>query len=776
MSPSIWNLMKRSNSHSSSSSKLQKMAPGLTVDSESRSAGSSLEVASQLSCTKDEDYSSFMSDVLVVGAGPGGLMLADNLVRYGIKTRIIDDRPDRTSTGRADGIQPKTIETLRQMRIVEPLLRKGVKIYDIAFWKSTAQKSLHRTGREVHYPPVVDLLDPYILLVHQGMVEAVFEDDLLERGTAVARNTAFIDFEYTPMSIRPLTVNCRQHVIQAKKTYSTRYIVGCDGAHSKVRKCIPGATPVGSSSEAVWGVLDGVLDTDFPDIWSKVAIQSDALGSVLMIPRERGLTRLYIELRPGSNETVGKEVTTQEFVQKRAQDIMQPYRLEWKNVEWFGRYTIGQRVAARFTDHEHRVFIAGDASHTHSPKAAQGMNTSIHDAWNLAWKLNFATRKLAKPCLLESYEQERQKIAKDLIDFDYEHANAFHNGDPAALAANFTKNVAFISGYGVSYNLNVLNVQSPGYHRGNLTPGFLLPPAKVTRYIDSNPVDIQTDIPALGQFRIYFFTHNVKASMPFLETVCHAHAGMSSYVGRVTAAGNASYTVQPPLAAPHDQFVLPERYTPVSGVYTYALVTDEDRNGIEIRDLPLILRESAWTFYLDDVPEKDTRKQKCMDKWLDGLENNEVVVLNVRPDGYVGTVRRFANGSRENGTLAVQWMDHYYEQFLSDLSIYRQSTSSSIVNSEKLPDMATGASFLFMGGLHSLAFNLYAASPLGTHFTSGAINGTSILLQGLIGGTASADHCLAVLKLATGDAVNAFDIGDGGWRKGNETKEDREGK
>jgi phenol 2-monooxygenase len=249
-------------------------------------------------------------------------------VRYGIKTRIIDDRPDRTSTGRADGIQPKTIETLRQMRLAEPLLRKGVKIYDIAFWKSTSEQSLHRTGREVHYPPVVDLLDPYILLVHQGMVEAVFVDDLSERGTEVSRNTAFVDLEYTPMSIRPLTVNCETDVNHAKKSFYTRYVVGCDGAHSKVRKCIPGATPVGASSDAVWGVLDGVLDTDFPDIWSKVVVQSEALGSVLMIPRERGLTRLYVELRPGSTEAVeAGEQTAQEFVQHRAKAIMQPYRL-----------------------------------------------------------------------------------------------------------------------------------------------------------------------------------------------------------------------------------------------------------------------------------------------------------------------------------------------------------------------------------------------------------------------------------------------------------------
>jgi phenol 2-monooxygenase len=586
-------------------------------------------------------------------------------VRYGIKTRIIDDRPERTATGRADGIQPKTIETLREMRLAELLLRKDVRVHDIAFWTATAEHALHRTARVVHYPPVVDLLDPYILLVHQGMVEAVFEDDLRERGTLVLRNTAFVSFEYTPMAICPLTVNCQHDVNHSKRSFSTRYIVGCDGAHSLVRKCIPGATPVGASSDVVWGVLDGVLNTNFPDIWSEVVVQHETLGSVLMIPREKGLTRLYTELRPDGSEASGSEGTTQEFVQRRAQAIMQPYRLEWKNVEWFGRYRVGQRVAARFTDADWSIFIAGDASHTHSLKAAQGMNTSMHDSWTLAWKLNFATRGLAKLSLLETYKEERKKIAQDLIDSDYEHAASFHDGDPSALAANFAKNVAFISGNGVSYLPNVLNVHSKDYRRGILTPGFLLPPAKVTRYIDANPVDIQTDIPALGQFRIYFFAHHVHAAIPFLEAVCRSHTGSSSYVGRVTAAGNASYTVQPPLAAPHDQFVLPERYTPVSSIFTYALVTDMDRNGFELSDLPSTLRSSAFTVYLDNIPEKDTRKQKCMDKWLDGLDENEVVVLNVRPDGYIGTVRRFADGSRESGQAAVQWMDEYYERFMN---------------------------------------------------------------------------------------------------------------
>lgn len=182
----------------------------------------------------------------------------------------------------------------------------------------------------MHYPPVVDLLDPYILLVHQGMVEGVFLQDLKERGVEVQRNTAFTDFEYTPQNVRPLTVACRQDVNQTRRTYGTRYLVGCDGAHSRVRKALPNSVPIGASSEQVWGVLDGVLDTDFPDIWSKVVVHSEELGSVLMIPRERNMTRLYIELKPGTSEC--KDRHTQQFVQKRAQEIMHPYRLDWRSV------------------------------------------------------------------------------------------------------------------------------------------------------------------------------------------------------------------------------------------------------------------------------------------------------------------------------------------------------------------------------------------------------------------------------------------------------------
>ena len=326
------------------------------------------------------------------------------------------------------------------------------------------------------------------------------------------------------------------------------------------------------SQATVWGVLDGELDTDFPDIWSKTLVYSQEYGSILIIPRERNMTRFYIELKTSGKSD--RNSLGQEFVMQRAKDIMAPFDVRWKYVEWFGRYQIGQRVANRFCDPHLRAFLAGDASHTHSPKAAQGMNTSMHDAWNIGWKLNLAARGLARQVLLQTYEEERRKIALDLVNFDYEHANQIAGGDAAALAENFRTNVRFISGIGAEYGENPINmVEKEAWVMGEAKPGCLLPPAKVTRYLDSNPVDIQLDIPMLGQFRVYILMWDIHQSKIFLETFCQAIASSDSLVSQFSAATSASYAKQPRLPAPEDIYIRPERYTAVSHLFTFALIS-----------------------------------------------------------------------------------------------------------------------------------------------------------------------------------------------------------
>ncbi|KAL1892616.1 hypothetical protein Sste5346_006901 [Sporothrix stenoceras] len=608
-------------------------------------------------------------EVCVVGAGPAGLMLASNLVRLGIHTKIIDERPTATSLGRADGLQPKTLETLRMMRLGDNLVRLGTKVYDICMWASTPDGSLVRSGRELHYPAAaVDLLDPYILLCHQGMVEDMFIQDLRFRGVEVDRSTKFSSCSATSAG---LSVECKVNGTEDDRElekvlaadFAADYVVGCDGAHSQVRRMVPEAYAAGTPHDSLWGVLDGEVDTDFPDIWSKTVVHAAAHGSILVIPRERNKTRLYIEIK-GGDSSFNSKTLGQEYVMQRASEILAPYRISWRSVEWFGRYQVAQRVANRFVDAATgRIFLAGDASHAHSPKAAQGMNTSMHDTWNLAWKMNLALRGLALPALLETYEAERKKIAHDLIDFDVEHASEIARGDAAALAKNFRKNTAFIAGVGVAYAHNVLNPPD-----GSLTPlgrcarpGSNPPPAKVMRYIDANPVDIQTDIPALGQFKVFLVVPDL--SCEFLATLCSSLSAPTSLISRLTVAARRSYAAKPRTAGPEDDYFCPERYTSISDLFTFALITSTDKSSFEIAHLPPILASSPWTIYLDDAASLDTQGRSCIDKWLGGLSSSEAAIINVRPDGYVGSVRR-VESTAAAGVEAAQWMDEYYGGFL----------------------------------------------------------------------------------------------------------------
>ncbi|KNG89312.1 hypothetical protein ANOM_001632 [Aspergillus nomiae NRRL 13137] len=605
-------------------------------------------------CVDNEGYNSrgpvdTSATVVVVGAGPSGLMLACNLVRFGINVKILDDRPDKTSTGKADGMQPKTIETFKQMRLADPLLKNGARVYDISFWQSTTDKSLHRTGRQTHYPEnLVGASDPYILLAHQGMVEEVLIDDMEARGVFVMRNSQFTSCSRVA-GTGQLDVAYEDLVSKTVKTIRADYLVGCDGARSKVRECIPDAQLEGKMTNASWGVLDGVIDTDFPDLWSKVAVRSDLAGSILWIPRERNMTRLYVQLSETDGERVDRSKATPEYVMQRARDAMHPFRLEWRTVEWFGNYIVGQRVAKRFMDSEAQIFIAGDAGHCHSALAAQGANTSMHDSFNLAWKLNLVIRGLAQPSLLATYEEERQKIAYDLINFDAEHCKAFSQGE-AALAKNFEENIRFISGVGAEYAQGLLS-RARTARSTPLRPGALQLPAKVTRYIDANPVDIQIDIPLLGQFRIYFFIPDVCKALGWLRILCEG-LDNATRMGKISSRADQSYAVQPQRAAPFETFLQLQRYTSVSSAFTYAMVTQSSKSEFEIADLPKVLQDSRWTLYLDDV---DT--PRCTEKWYGPLQGDQVGIVIVRPDGYIGDIDTWELPA---GIESVKWIENYF--------------------------------------------------------------------------------------------------------------------
>lgn len=485
----------------------------------------------------------------------------------------------------------------------------------------------------------------------------MFIKDIMERGVEVQRDLSFVDYKSEPGQDNPLEVICKVNSSQEKEMLTTRYLVGCDGSQSNVRK-VMGSRPVGTSSDTVWAVLDGDLETDFPDLYSKVAIHSDDYGSILLFPRERDLTRMYIEMRRDLREGSARE--SQETVMARVEAVMEPYNIHWRHIEWFGRYQIGHKLASKFQDEENKVFIAGDATQTMSPNASQGMNHSLHDSLNLAWKLNLAVRGLAKPCLLATYEIERRQVAQELTDFDLEQSSAC-----VAASIPNARNIRFNSGYAAEYLPSILNKCQPP-KSGSTIPlrsGALLPPARATRCLDSNPVDLHLDIPVLGQFRLFFFTKNTTDTYDFLDILSTHAISHNTLLGRLTHSLNTSYTLQPPLAAASDDFVRPERYTPISGLFTFALVLQQKSEEVEIDDVPSLWRDSKFTVYADDIPGSDTRGLGVTEKWIGGVKSGEVGIVVVRPDGYVGCAKRF-RGRKVDAGMAGRWLDEYFDGFL----------------------------------------------------------------------------------------------------------------
>lgn len=292
------------------------------------------------------------------------------------------------------------------------------------------------------------------------------------------------------------------------------------------------------------------------------------------------------------------------------------------------------------------------------------MNTSMHDTFNLSWKLNLTIRGLAKPTILATYETERQKIAQDLIDFDCEHARAFKTGDEKALAINFQENIGFISGAKVEYHANVLN-ESSSKSRGELHPGALFSPGRVTRYIDANPVDLQLDIPMLSQFRLFFFVPDAHTTAGFLHHVTtYISSSEESTLYRASKKAARSYALLNTLTPESSRYEQPWRYTPVSKLATLALVTTAPKETVEIADIPPALQKSRWSFYLDDIGGGSRDSQTCTERWLGSLETNEAALVVVRPDGYVGAINRWSCARPEAARHAGEWIDGYFGRIL----------------------------------------------------------------------------------------------------------------
>ena len=468
-------------------------------------------------------------DVLISGTGPAGLCLAAQLAQFPeISTMIVERMPANIIKGKADGINTRTMEMFQAFGFADKVKRETYWVNQTAFWMPDPAnpEQIKRAGR------VQDVADdssemPHIL-INQARLHELFLEVMQNSPSRLAPDYGW---EVLSLTVDPTTEDHPVTVVLkdstglywgATKTVRANYVVGCDGAHSSVRKAIGGVLH-GDAANKAWGVMDILANTDFPDVRQKCLISSASEGNLLILPREGGyLFRMYVELdklRP--EERAAQRKLTQVDMIAAANRIINPYSVDVKEVVWWSIYDIGHSLTDKFddvSDDESRnphVFVAGDACHTHSPKAGQGMNVSMQDTFNLGWKLVHVLQGRADAKLLRSYTKERLTEAKRLVDTDHKWSRVMSAPTTQAerdgteeprIIRQFKENLEFTGGTAVKYDASYLFATSA--HQALATGeevGRRFHSAPVVRLSDAKQMQLGHVAQADARWRIYAF-------------------------------------------------------------------------------------------------------------------------------------------------------------------------------------------------------------------------------------------------------------------------------
>ncbi len=581
-------------------------------------------------------------DVLIVGSGPAGLVLAAQLARFpGITTRIVERRAGPLRIGQADGIACRTVEMFEAFGLGETLLKEAYWVNETSFWRpDPADRSrIVRTGR---IQDVEDGLSasPHVI-VNQARIHDYLLDSMRRSATRLAPDYGleFVDLVVEDSGAYPVRVTLRRsegEAAGANVSVRARYVVGCDGARSGVRRAI-GRELRGDVANHAWGVMDILAVTDFPDIRLKAAIQSSA-GSIILIPREGGyLVRLYVDLGEvtADNRAAVRAMTAGEVV-AAANRVLHPYRIEVRETAWFSIYEVAQRLADAFDDvpaeqageRLPRVFIAGDACHTHSAKAGQGMNVSMQDAFNLGWKLAAVLLGRCAPSLLATYSAERQPIAAELIAFDREWSAmlgapakdpAFPERggvDPQEVQAYFVRHGRYTAGVATRYRPALLTGE--GTHQA-LATGFSIGTrfhsAPVVRVADARAMQLGHAAQADGRWRVYAFADR-------------DGAGLRAWCEWAASAPDSPLRRHTPAGADIDAVI------DVRGIF------QQPHREIAVERLPALLLPRKGRLGLIDYEKAYAPELKNGPDVFDlrGIDRARGAIVVVRPDQYVAHV------------------------------------------------------------------------------------------------------------------------------------------
>lgn len=586
-------------------------------------------------------------DVLIAGCGPAGLCLAAQLAGFPeISAMIVEPKHGPMEKGQADGVNVRSMEMFQAFGFAEKVKREAYWVNQAAFWKPKPgnPNHIHRVG--IAQDVADDQSEMPHTIVNQARIHQLFLDVMKNAPTRLQPHYGLrvkhlvID---NAADSHPVTVTLERVAEDGSPdgtvTVRANYVVGCDGARSTVRSAIGGKLH-GDAAHQAWGVMDILANSDFPDLRRKCLIQSAAEGNILIIPREGGyLFRMYVELdKLNPDERVSNRNLTAADIIAAANRIMPPYSIDVKEVVWWSAYEIGHRLTDKFDDvpadetarRAPRVFTAGDACHTHSPKAGQGMNVSMGDTFNLGWKLAHVLTGLSDPDLLHSYSAERRLEAKRLIETDHEWArimsappgeSELDGSEMPRFQKQFIENLEFTGGLAVRYEPSRIiakTAQQP-LATGQIV-GKRFHSAPVLRLADAKPMQLGHAAEADGRWRIYAFAgrdDDGTAGGAIRNLCAYLDGDPASPVRRYTRAGED-----------------------LDALIDLRAIFQQDFKALNFEDMPPLLRPAKGRYGL-----RDFEKIFCTDHKLGqniytmrGIDRAQGCMITVRPDQYVAHI------------------------------------------------------------------------------------------------------------------------------------------
>ncbi|KAK7435531.1 hypothetical protein VKT23_019653 [Stygiomarasmius scandens] len=507
--------------------------------------------------------------------------------------------------GRACTIWPRTIELLDAVDMAERLMQLGV----------VTRSGLHfHEGRRVKggimYGSRMDKLGDTFYKFALHLRQRLTEEQLIQALEEFDIKPYFqhriegYDIDEAADGQYPITARVRDLAKDEVVEIKTKYLVGADGGKSTVRK-LANISFDGEHTKHRWIRMDAVVKTNMPNPRNLNSIDSASHGQILWCPSDSGLTRIgYVFSQKLLEKYGGEEGVTVEVAMEEAKEALSPFELEFERVDWFTIYGIGQRIAGSFCSRD-RVFLAGDACHTHSSGSAQGLNTGVHDAINLAWKLALCVQGIGKKALLDSYDAERRPLVQQVIDNDKTISMLISGQYPSRFEGRkeHTREILtewfedinmqlFTLGLGISYPLNIVNFEDPGPSRATVNPGERAPDVYLTKLGTGDPIRLQSILKNDGKFSIVLFAGNPGYTQPSIASVKTALAAPDSFTALFPKRVFKWFTI-PSVFGNGGQEAL--GLTPVGTVYLDESVKAHEIYGVDPRRGAIIVfRPDSW--------------------------------------------------------------------------------------------------------------------------------------------------------------------------------------